>query len=213
MTNLEFLKTIPDMIGTSIEIVKLIDNVFLFRDRLCATDGMILFICDKPDGFSDELQDGTGKVEPVYQPPQTPFKTYSIQSIRDEIYKLPQVDEYDYKECSECDGSGEVEYTYESKSGRDYEIDYDCPKCGGNGDFKTKTGKMIPDVNNYSFYFDGSHFNPLKVSSIFNVPNCPDSFEAIAIKLNLYFRIGEFEGVLIGLANSMENSIKIEPLS
>lgn len=212
MTNLEFLKTIPDTISNGTETGKLIANVFLFNSRLCATDAMILFICDKPYGFKEELQDGTSKVEAVYQPPQTPFKTYSIQSIRDKISKLPKIDEYDYKNCDECDGWGQIEYTYESKSGRDYDIKGDCPKCNGSGNFKTKTGKLIPNVDSYSFDFDGSHFNPLKVSSIFNVPNCPESFEAIAVDNKLYFRIGGFEGVLIGVFASVQIE-SIEPIS
>lgn len=207
MKNLEFLKTIPD--GSRMTPF---NDVFLFNNRLCATDVVILFICDKPEGLNDKLKDGTSKIDPVYNPPQDPFKPYSIQSIRDEASKLPQEEEYEYKECIECNGDGEVEYTYESKSGRNYEIDHDCPKCNGDGHIKLKTGRMIPDVNSYSFGFENSPFNILNVLSIFNIPNCPESFEAITTNKKLYFRIGEFEGVLMGQANSMDKLIKIEPL-
>lgn len=40
--------------------------------------------------------------------------------------------------CDECDGSGEVEWTYESHDGEDFTEYHDCPICDGKGKFTHK---------------------------------------------------------------------------
>lgn len=51
-------------------------------------------------------------------------------------------------ECSECAGSGKVDWEYTDNNGKMYEYEYDCPVCGGTGYAEEaqekKTGKMIP---------------------------------------------------------------------
>ena len=36
--------------------------------------------------------------------------------------------------CPECEGSGEVKYSYTCKNGTTYKEEYDCPVCDGNGE-------------------------------------------------------------------------------
>lgn len=51
------------------------------------------------------------------------------------------------KECTECDGSGTVEYEYTAGDGQTYYVDHECPICEGTGvreDYdETETGRMI----------------------------------------------------------------------
>ena len=51
-------------------------------------------------------------------------------------------------ECSECAGSGKVDWEYTDNNGKMYEHEYDCPVCDGTGNAEEvqekKTGKMIP---------------------------------------------------------------------
>ena len=35
--------------------------------------------------------------------------------------------------CEDCDGDGEVEYEFFSKSGKSYDLDHECPVCEGRG--------------------------------------------------------------------------------
>lgn len=41
-------------------------------------------------------------------------------------------------ECDECEGSGEVEWTYEDSDGEEHQKNFDCPICNGYGKVKTK---------------------------------------------------------------------------
>ena len=51
-------------------------------------------------------------------------------------------------ECSECAGSGKVDWEYTDNNGKMYEYEYDCPVCDGTGYAEEaqekKTGNMIP---------------------------------------------------------------------
>lgn len=91
-----------------------------------------------------------------------------IDLINQALDKIPMVKCFDVIgsdiECSECDGSGEVEWEY-----KNYKEEFDCPKCKGsgfssksyqkhNGNFKKEEGYYI-DIKN-------SRFNALYIEKL-----------------------------------------------
>ena len=73
------------------------------------------------------------------------------------LASIPQIDEevMDVTECSECNGSGEVEWYYNAFNGTEYS-DYDeCPVCDGSGAviMSHKTGRKIPDYDKTIGFF------------------------------------------------------------
>lgn len=73
----------------------------------------------------------------------------SDKNIEKALSEIPKVKEVEEKEveCSECDGTGEVDWEYRDKNGKDYEGCFECPVCDGTGYVYSEvaTGKMIPD--------------------------------------------------------------------
>lgn len=67
-----------------------------------------------------------------------------IEKAFSEIPKVKEVEEKEVK-CSECDGTGEVDWEYTDKNGNDYEGCFECPVCDGTGYVYSEvaTGKMI----------------------------------------------------------------------
>ena len=82
--------------------------------------------------------------------------TIPISAIEEAMKELPMIAETriekgDEIECPECDGTGEVTWTYEDEEGNEYELDADCPVCEGTGrtdeEKEVPTGRMIPEKN------------------------------------------------------------------
>lgn len=80
-----------------------------------------------------------------------------VEKINEVISKCPLIEDTDEEEkedtCNECDGSGEVTYTYEDSKYKDHELDGECPICEGLGKC-TKTiekpnGKMVKNNEYY----------------------------------------------------------------
>ena len=68
----------------------------------------------------------------------------NIEKALSEIPKVKEIEEKEVK-CSECDGTGEVDWEYRDKNGNDYENCFECPVCDGTGYVynEVATGKMI----------------------------------------------------------------------
>ena len=206
MDKIEFLKSVLDS-GTDY----FTKDIFAVNGKLCATDKHILFLTNKPDNFNKELNDFTDKVSRIYTPDGCKFEKYSVSEMKQLFSTIPLVDEIIYEDCEECEGSGEVEYTYESKSWATFELDHDCPKCNGSGNHKHKTGNKEPDYNNSCVVFGENSFNPKYISKIFDCPNCPDVIEIGQGVNKLYFRAGDFEGVCMGMTN-IDRETKLYPI-
>lgn len=82
--------------------------------------------------------------------------TIPISAIEEAMKELPMIAETriekgDEIECPECEGTGEVTWTYEDEDGNEYYMDADCPVCDGTGRTDEKkevpTGRMIPEKN------------------------------------------------------------------
>lgn len=87
------------------------------------------------------------RIDPIF-PTYVDFNKVAINTIplgvlKNIIAEFPREDEYtdDTKECEECNGSGTVEWVYNS-----YTKDDDCPVCDGAGELATtpkKTGNKV----------------------------------------------------------------------
>lgn len=88
-------------------------------------------------------------------------KTMQIEILVSDIERkmLPEmideeIEKTETKECSECEGKGQVEFEY-SGNKRTYTIEDDCPECDGSGkierEFSVKTGKKIPNPRKVYF--------------------------------------------------------------
>jgi len=77
----------------------------------------------------------------------------TLGDIDDCLSKVPRIAEVimegEYVECSECNGTGEVEWEYRSMDGKHYNKDLDCPVCDGSGysskPQEVKTGAFVMD--------------------------------------------------------------------
>lgn len=82
-------------------------------------------------------------------------KTVTLEKLEAAIAQCPSVDEEveisPAVECPDCDGDGEVEWTYEDKDFYTHTEYYRCPVCNGSGIVKPacrrKTGRKIPEYN------------------------------------------------------------------
>lgn len=76
----------------------------------------------------------------------------TIDQIKEAIDRIPIIEYIEKEEieteCPECNGSGEVIWTYTSDNGEEFERRFECPVCDGNGEIteyrEIKTGKTGP---------------------------------------------------------------------
>jgi len=104
-----------------------------------------------------------GKTKGVYPCLHTCEKEITLHRLQEAMKQVPLVDELDnhkaYK-CKECNGFGQVEWQYGNYTDED-----DCPKCNGDGEFKTDrkpTGKKVYDPSKVIIIGD-SKFNVLEL--------------------------------------------------
>ncbi len=140
----------------------LFDNPWLSGELVCASETHIL-IQIKAECLHGQYSP-VGKLNAIKYVENCNY-TLTLRHLEVALDKVPKCDEKILvergAECLECGGCGAVTVEYESKSGRIYEIECDCPVCDGYGmksrDRYAKTGKMIPDkdariaINEYSF--------------------------------------------------------------
>lgn len=104
--------------------------------------------------------DKTNHLLPAKAVKATPIKTIERSHIKDALDKIPRIKEVieESVECTECNGWGEVEWTYKAYTNND-----DCPVCNGTGEGlskKVETGQMIftfeyvVKIGNHYFYPD-----------------------------------------------------------
>lgn len=80
-----------------------------------------------------------------------------LEKVNSVISKCPLIEDYDEEEkedtCDECDGSGEVTYTYEDSKYKDHELDGECPICDGVGKctqtIEKPNGKIVKNNEYY----------------------------------------------------------------
>lgn len=85
------------------------------------------------------------KIPPVEQELNIPL--LSLQKAYDSLPKVED-EEYDQEDCTECDGTGYVEWEYQDEKGHTHFNDFDCPICNGRGYFKLNVRKCYkPEYN------------------------------------------------------------------
>lgn len=85
------------------------------------------------------------KIPPVEQ--ELNISLLSLQKAYDSLPKVED-EEYDQEDCTECDGTGYVEWEYQDEKGHTHFNDFDCPICNGRGFFKLNVRKCYkPEYN------------------------------------------------------------------
>lgn len=124
-------------------------RLFTIGDNIYGINGhMIAYIDKSMAENAPELQ--SDRVEAVLAviPKQDNIDfTFPVSRIEKILNELPMVDEDTEKNCSDCDGSGEVEFEYNSIKGNLYEIDAECPICKGVGTLSRKTNNKVRDMS------------------------------------------------------------------
>lgn len=124
------------------------------KGNIWSTDGRVLLIVD-PSLVRCKYPDYKMKICSQAEDEYTIVDyAYRIKSLRKALDKLPHKEEIeirygDWKDCDECNCTGEVEWSYTDSNGHDYYEYHDCPKCEGlgkcNEEIEFNTGRMILD--------------------------------------------------------------------
>lgn len=124
--------------------------------RIWATNGYILLMVDpkltrcKYTAFSQNRLN----VGEVNTDRQIKFSEIDKAYMKFKLVEEVKSETGDDIECKDCDGEGEVEYSYHARNGRTYYETHECPICQGTGvvpDCKMiPTGKML--LPRYTYY-------------------------------------------------------------
>lgn len=120
---------------------------------VCATETHRLILI-KPELCKGEYAPGKLSVKRVINPDNIDI-TLTLAKLKKAIKKLSTVKEMEVVspavKCKDCDGDGEVEWSYEDKDGYTHEEYHSCPVCNGTGKsspaIEEPTGRMIPAAN------------------------------------------------------------------
>lgn len=106
-----------------------------------ASDARIMVRVEKclcEDSYSH--QGGSEKL-PSFPAPESNYKL-DLKELIEVLKSIPQYETVAVSgkeaECDECEGRGEVEWTYEDSNGEEHFDYFDCPICDGKGKVKTK---------------------------------------------------------------------------
>ena len=114
-----------------------ISKPFLQDGFVCASDGHMLIridesIYDSHLGYKETVDGLKPPVVSKVMPEMQIDEELTLDYLKDIIRKFP-VDDYDYL-CSECGGSGYVDWSYTGFDGTVYHLHDTCPVCGGIGE-------------------------------------------------------------------------------
>ena len=142
---------------------------FTYQNTVCATDGYILAIMPLDKYKGEGLDETSMNIDRVI-PNTANSKIYhiNVNTIEDILEQIPEYDEVITMDCTECDGIGQVEYTYDSTTNprRSYSQTLDCPVCDGSGEGEEiKTGNRLHTEKN-PIYIEGKNFMPTLLAKI-----------------------------------------------
>lgn len=128
--------------------LKWMDKPFTIDDKAYGATTYMVAFADKDlvDPLTELIGDKKESVLKITPKEKNINFSFPVSRLESVFSALPLVDEENEKQCSECDGMGEVEYEYTSSKGRSYELEGDCPICNGTGDIVTKTGGKVKDL-------------------------------------------------------------------
>ena len=114
-------------------------------------------------------------------------KTIKVSDIVLTLAETPLTDDID--ECSECLGTGKVDWTYDH-----FEQEFDCPYCDGDGEVRNSHNKVID--KKWLIQIEGLRFQHQYISKLVEVCNILNA-ETVDIfsknETNLVFKINECE--------------------
>ena len=118
---------------------------FMANGKACATEMHALVLLE----HQTDLPDLSDKVKSVYPVAHNVSIEYYVQDIRAILSVMDKAEETrtDQTDCDECNGEGEVSWSYMGSRSSHY-MDADCPVCNGDGythRVKVKTGRMVYD--------------------------------------------------------------------
>jgi Zn finger protein HypA/HybF involved in hydrogenase expression len=140
----------------------------------------------------------------------------SIDKINSTLEKCPLIEDFDEEEkedtCDECNGSGEVEVTYEDKKLKDHDIDVECPICEGHGKctvtIEKPNGKMVRN-NEYYVQCGNSFMSIYLIERLLKVSEllCEEIFLVNQITESQFsvFRIGKVKVLLMPLMRNEDS--------
>lgn len=134
-------------------------------DKVFATDfrKVIYINAEVCQGEYERTEVYNIKFPPVEQELNIPL--LSLQKAYDSLPKIKD-EEYDEEECTECDGTGSVEWEYVDKNGKTHHQDFDCPACNGRGYFKRNVRKCYKPEYNAIIKLDGFFINNQYIKAI-----------------------------------------------
>lgn len=134
-------------------------------DKVFATDfcKVIYINAEVCQGEYERTEMYNIKFPPVEQELNIPL--LSLQKAYDSLPKIKD-EEYDEEECTECDGTGSVEWEYVDKNGKTHHQDFDCPICNGRGFFKRNVRKCYKPEYNAIIKLDGFFINNQYIKAI-----------------------------------------------
>lgn len=120
---------------------------------VCATETHRLILI-KPELCKGEYAPGKLSIKKVIKPENINI-TLTLVRLKKAVERMSNEKEMKTIqpaiECKDCDGDGEVEWSYEDKNGYTHEEYHTCPICNGSGQsspaIEKPTGRMIPAAN------------------------------------------------------------------
>lgn len=152
--------------------IEIFDEPRPFENYFVASDRYIAVRIDKSKcngEYSEHKRQPTSWNRVFGEPSGTPF-VLNVHDLAKAINDIPESETIDVTgspdvaECSECEGSGYVEWTYESKDGEEYSEIHDCPVCQGRGKFDKRTFKR----EERNFGINGAWFNVGHLMTVIN---------------------------------------------
>jgi hypothetical protein len=176
---------------------------FTVVHRAASTNGTALV--SVPEWIGGEYKDYTDKTRTIYPFTYEMNVVLPIEEIKNAISKIPLVDGFDEKEvtgkCTECYGSGEVDFEYDANN-KTYYLEGECPICEGQGTtvqtIKTPNGKKVPDASQL-VKLGSQNFNIEKIGHLLQVAEILNEKDVIVLKQSkntTCFKIGEVEMVI-----------------
>lgn len=161
--NIDYIKLFNLFVGSDADEKRDLSKPFINSGHYVASDASILIALPTDKAVIDEIKESenTPNVSRVLNYKEDQNRTFDIKQLMKSII-IEEIDEEIYVgedvECDECEATGWVEWHYDSKSGRTYDDNHDCPVCDGSGlserAKKIKTGKSIANPRQRLILFD-----------------------------------------------------------
>jgi len=184
---------------------------FAINSKIYATNGyaLVAFNITNLKELIDFATYNEDKLTGIYPLEHNLDNTYTVDFLKECFKKVPLVEDFDEEEkediCIECDGSGDVEFEYDSKSLKTYYKECECPICEGDGrciqTVEKPNGKMVEDFNSKcvignSLFFANKVKRIIEVADLLGVSEFKHVHQTTPSKQSL-FKIGDVDLLLM----------------